>query len=275
MAVTTAESSADGSTIGVPARPRGSDLAWVWQVTALSIVLGVMLALAVRTTRQGQATDEQVGRIQVSASLLARFKDENSGLEHQIVQLRNQVGQYVEEMKGSSSKTESLKRQFEDLKALAGLTRVQGPGLKITVQDSAEPKDRPGQPADYTAYLVHDQDLNALISELKEAGAQALAISGTDETNLQRIVVTTTARCVGPSAVVNGTYLAAPYHILATGDPKTLRSYLERPDGYIHGLRQLDVLKMVKIEDVERLDLPEYVGSRLRYAKPVGRSPGI
>jgi uncharacterized protein YlxW (UPF0749 family) len=117
--------------------------------------------------------------------------------------------------------------------------------------------------------MVHDQDLNNILNDLKAAGVEHLGISGVDTTSIQRVVVTTTARCVGPTAVVNGTPLSAPYHIYAIGDRQLLRQYLERPDGYIRGPRQLDQRKMVAIEDMDEISLPEFASISARYAKPV------
>jgi uncharacterized protein YlxW (UPF0749 family) len=105
---------------------------------------------------------------------------------------------------------------------------------------------------------------------LKAAGAQQLAISGADSTKPQRVVVSTTARCVGPTAVVNGTYLSAPFHIFAIGDPKALREALERPDGYVRGQRRLEAKKMIEISDAPKMVFPEYSGKlQARYTQPL------
>ncbi|MBM3459608.1 MAG: DUF881 domain-containing protein, partial [Armatimonadetes bacterium] len=91
--------------------------------------------------------------------------------------------------------------------------------------------------------------------------------------NLQRIVVTTTARCVGPNTIVNGVQLSAPYTILAIGNSRELRGALEMQNGFVQ-MRGLDVLKMITIEEMERLELPEYAGSlNLRYARPAPAKP--
>jgi uncharacterized protein YlxW (UPF0749 family) len=276
MALTTAESSTEGRPAAQSAGPAAqhhSDHHWVWQVTLLSAAMGMMLALAVRTTDQSRRSALSNNRFQLSAAFLARYKDRNHRLQGQVVDLRRELSEYMTGMEDTSRATDSLKRQFEALKSQAGLSAVQGPGIKITLQDSTDIPTVGGQVEDYRAYLIHDQDLNNLLTELKTAGAEHLAISGADPQNLQRIVVRTTARCVGPTAVVNGIPLSAPYHILAIGDPKRLREYLERPDGYIRRVRQLDVLKMVVIEEAGRLVLPEYSGTlTVRYGKPVAET---
>ena len=69
--------------------------------------------------------------------------------------------------------------------------------------------------------------------------------------------------------MVNDNPLAAPYHIFVIGDRQRLREQLERPDGYIHGVRQLAQRKMVVIEDMDGIELPEFASTSARYAKPV------
>lgn len=251
-----------------PAARPASDHGWVWQVTALSIALGVMLALAIRTTERIRSAGLPGNRFGVSAALLSRYREQNERLQEEIKDLRRQVSQFEESVKDGSRSTELLKRQLQELKAMAGLAAVTGPGLKITLRDSPLQRLPDLERAEYESYLVHDQDINGLLNELKAAGAEALAISGADQKNMQRVVVTTTARCVGPTAVVNGVQLSAPYTILAIGNPKELRAALEMPDGFIQ-TRGLDILKMIVIEESSHLVLPEYSGSYSpRYARP-------
>lgn len=273
MSVTTAQAGIEESTAGLkeqsaaPAR-HAADLTWVWQVTALSLVLGVMLALAIRTTSQRRRAGQPLSRFGVSAAILSTYKEQNEGLQKEIKDLRQQVSKYEQSVKDDSRFTELLKKEIQQLKAASGLAAVRGPGLKVLLQDSKE-ASRLGVPQeDYDTLLVHDGDINGLIGELKAAGAEALALSGADGENKQRVVVTTTARCVGPNAVVNGTQLSAPYTIWAIGNPKELRAALEMPNGFVQ-VRGLDALKMIVIEEAQEIDLPEFTGSfSSRYARP-------
>ncbi len=276
MSVTAAEAGIEERTERIagpqeqaPAVVRHSaDLTWVWQVTALSVALGVMLALAIRTTSHRRRSGMPLSRFGVSAAILSTYKEQNEGLQKEIKELRRQVNKYEQSVQNDSRFTELLKRELQQLKAMAGLAPVQGPGIKVTLRDSTETNRAGLTPEDYETLLVHDQDINGLLNELKAAGAEALAISGANGENKQRVVVTTTARCVGPNAVVNGTQLSAPYTIWAIGDPKELRAALEMPNGFIQ-VRGLDVLKMITIQETQEIDLPEFTGSfSSRHARP-------
>jgi uncharacterized protein YlxW (UPF0749 family) len=246
------------------------DNAWVWQVTLLSIGLGVLLALAIRTTDRLRVSNQTTNRLGISTAFLSRYKDQNSRLQQEILDLRGQVNNYIAGMEGDNRTTDELKRRFEALKVTSGISAATGPGLEITVRDNTGPLLPEDPPGEFALNLVHDQDLINLLNELKRAGCTQIAIAGADAENLQRIIVTTTARCVGPTAIVNGTPLSAPYRILALGDPVVLRRALERPDGYVRGPRKLDERKMISIQEKASLTVPEYSGTLSpRYARPV------
>jgi len=241
---------------------------WVWQVTALSFVLGIMLALAINTTQRMRGSGIPGGRFGISAAILSTYKETNKGLQKEISDLRKQVEGLEQNERDGSNSYKLLQEQLAALRASSGLSAVHGPGLKVTLRDSPERPLPNLTPEDLDSYKVHDQDINGLISELKAAGAEALAITGGDGTQLQRVVVTTTARCVGPHVMVNGIQMAPPYTVFAIGSPKDLRGALEMPEGFIQ-MRSLDVLKMITIEESEALALPEYSGSiPSKYARP-------
>jgi len=246
------------------------DNAWVWQVTLLSIGLGILLALAIRTTDRLRVSNQTTNRLGISTAFLSRYKEQNGRLQQEIVDLRGQVNKYIAGMEGDSRATDDLKRKFENLKVTSGISAATGPGLEITVRDNTGPLLPGDPPGDFALNLVHDQDLINLLNELKRAGSTQIAIAGADAENLQRVIVTTTARCVGPTAIVNGTPLSAPYRILALGDPVMLRRALERPEGYVHGIRKLDERKMISVQEKPSLTVPEYSGTLSpRYARPV------
>jgi uncharacterized protein YlxW (UPF0749 family) len=249
------------------------DNAWVIQVTALSLGLGVLLALAIRTTDRVRLSNQPGSRFGVSTAFLGRYKEQNLQLQQDIIDLRRELSAYIAGMESDSRATEELKRQFEDLKAKAGLASATGPGLEILVQDNAGPLLSTDPPGDFSLNIVHDQDLINLINELKGAGATQIAIAGADAENLQRVIVTTTARCVGPTAIVNGIPLSAPYRIVALGDPSTLRTALERPESYVRS-RKLDERKMIAIQEKQDLVIPDYSGTLSpRYAHPASDKP--
>jgi uncharacterized protein YlxW (UPF0749 family) len=245
-----------------------ADQGWIWYVTALSVVLGIMLALAVRTTSHMNSAGFPASRFGISSAVFGAYKEQSERQQAQIEELNKKLRNYENSIDERIKSVEGLKKQFIEFKAAAGLAPVIGPGLKIQLRDSPKPPLPNLPPEELASYMVHDHDLNGLLSELKSSGCEAIAIAGADGKEFQRIVAMSSARCVGPTAVVNGVSLAAPYTILAIGNAKNLRRALEMPSGFIQ-TRGLDVLQMIVIEEDQHLVLPEYSGSfGLKHARP-------
>lgn len=248
------------------------DTMWVWQVTALSLVLGALLALAMTTTNRIRNSGVPGPRFGVTAAILATTREKNEELQTEVRDLRSRLREFEKSVENESKSMALLKKELEEIKLLSGLAAVEGPGIKIILRDSGETRLPNLSPEETEGYLVHDQDINGVIGELKAAGAEALAISGADPKNIQRVVVTTTARCVGPVAIINGAQLSAPYTIYAIGNSKDLHGAMEMPNGYIEN-RGLKLLKMYTIEESEHLVLPEFSGTfSPKYARPASPS---
>jgi uncharacterized protein YlxW (UPF0749 family) len=159
----------------------------------------------------------------------------------------------------------------------SGLTPVHGEGLVITLRDSPHqiPKDLMGKDFDPQSALIHDQDLAAMLNELKADGAEALAVSGADRSNPQRVILSTAARCAGASIKVNDALLSGPFTIWAIGSPADLENALRMPGGLVEHL-QLDPLGMISIEHRSDIRIPAYSGSlKFVHAKPLGATKPI
>ena len=159
--------------------------------------------------------------------------------------------------------------ELSNARFLAGLTPVQGPGVVVTLTDSRN--KMPAMPQKLSSpNIIHDSDINPVVNELKAAGAEAVAV------NDQRIVATSSVRCIGPNIFVNGISLTPPFVIKAIGKPKALAASVNLPGGVAAQLKMSDPAMFSVREDME-LTLPAYSGgSRPHYARPAqaGQSAG-
>ena len=134
------------------------------------------------------------------------------------------------------------------MKATLGLTEVEGTGVRITLKDS----EMNGSEV-YTGYqLIHDSDIRMMINDLKNAGAEAIAING------QRIIYDTYTYCSGVSIYIGGIKVVTPFYIEAIGDSDLIKSYLILNNSQYKKLLVRDI--NVDVEKVENLILPEYKG---------------
>lgn len=239
---------------------------WVAPVTVMALVLGALLAVSLKTQQSIRSTSLPSNRF---SGLAAAYRDQQEQLKmanEEISKLRERTTQYENEMASASEKARLLNESLQEAKFLAGLTGVEGSGVEVVLQDS---KKRPpaNSPIDIENYIIHDSDLQRVVNELHAAGAEAVAING------QRIIANTAIRCVGPTVQVNGIALSSPYVISAIGDPDTLASALNLPQGVLTDVQAIDP-NMVKVVKKSNIRIPAYTGSLVfRYAKPAATTP--
>lgn len=238
------------STISPPVRGK----TWVFQVTALCIVLGMVLALALKTQRQAasQGVPTSGPALQSAYRVL---KQQNQQLEKDLAEAKIQVEKLASRRISAGT---AMQQMLDESKMLAGTVPVQGPGIVVTLQDS------PKRPADARQeiiqdYIVHDRDIRDVVNELFAAGAEAISVNG------QRLVATSSIRCVGPVVLVNTTQVGAPFVIKAIGNPEALESALKMPGGIYDDLDAWDMITITREHDIH---IPGYTGStRFNYAK--------
>ena len=149
----------------------------------------------------------------------------------------------------------------------AGVTSVEGPGLIVTLKDSAQ--DVPAE-SDRDHLRVHEQDLLGVINSLKAGGCEAMAISSL-RGKWYRITFTTAFRDDDNGIRVNATVLKGPIRIAAIGDPKQMKAELFRRGGVVRR-SGLEALKMITVTTERTIRLPAApVDRQPRFARPSPR----
>lgn len=228
-----------------------------FSIALVAIILGLMVAFQFRTT-SGINQGVPYGRDQ-------ELTVEKRQLEKDMTQLREEVDDLSSKLeeagKGSSQATDAFNSELFKIRLYAGLTKVEGPGVEVTLDDLPE-NARPGGNPDL--YSIKDDDLLKVINDLRGAGAEAIAV------NNQRILATSEVRLAGNHINVNLTKLTVPYKVTAIGNSTTLKSSLEIKGGLIENLSELGIT--VKVEARDNIIIPAFTGSlRFDYAKPTQR----
>jgi uncharacterized protein YlxW (UPF0749 family) len=148
------------------------------------------------------------------------------------------------------------------------LTQMAGPGVRVTMDDAAVPDGEPG-PLD--AFVIHQQDLEAVLNTLWAAGAEAVAVQSV------RLTSVTSVQCVGNVLLVGGRTFSPPYRIEAIGDPEKLVEALDSSPLLGPYRQAADELGLGwSVETSEGLRLPGTTGGSisLRYATARGSQGG-
>ena len=189
------------------------------------------------------------------ASLIRTEQSRSSELRFTADDLRRQVAGFQKARgAGPSGPSEALTTMRERM----GLVAAEGPGLVVTLDDSAERESPSGNLNDL---VIHSQDVQAVANGLWGAGAEALAVNG------QRVIPTSAILCVGNTLLINGTVHSPPFRFAALGanlhdaftsDPLVKR-FADDADRFKLGF---------KVEDRDRLSVPPYTGtSKVRFAR--------
>jgi uncharacterized protein YlxW (UPF0749 family) len=222
-------------------------------VLLVTTLVGFLLVGQVRTsqrvTRQLSAESE--------GDLARILSDLNAGTDN----LRDQVGTLKLQLFSLQTSTGrddaaagAAAQQLFALEVLAGTVAATGPGLTVTVDDPE-------------ATVPYDAVIN-LVEELRDAGAEALAVNG------QRIG-TTTAFGPAPRGIVligpglPAAPLALPYRVVAIGEPATLDTALNIPGGALDALRARRGVQVV-VQRPAKVDVPALAATpTFRAARPV------
>lgn len=223
-------------------------------------LLGLLLTVAATQTRQAAPAVAKE-----KAELLERIKAEaalNDSLRERANALREEVTALQNEVLASTESGQNLSDRLATLDLYAGTSRVEGPGLRITIDDA--PVDDVADPSAADGRIL-DIDLQQVVNGLWWAGAEAIAING------ERLTSVTAIRGADRSITVDYRPLARPYVVEAIGDPKTLEArFAESPGG--EWLRNLHAVHHIRLETeaVDKLTLPPDSGTKLRYARTEG-----
>ena len=242
---------------------------WVTQITILSAILGSLLALSLKT--QDRIRGEQMPNMRPNqfASAYSQLRDDVVDQKKTIADLQTRLNKYQQAAAAESGNAKLLSTDLQKANLMAGLVAVTGPGVIVTLHDSKKAPPKPNDMAaeDYIAmtrnYIIHSEDIQAVINELRAAGAEAIAV------NDQRVVATTAIRCVGPVVQVNSIPTnGSPVKIKAIGDPDMLVSAMTMASGVQDQYKVTDPT-MFSIDKNTGMTLPAFAGAQpVRFAKP-------
>ncbi|TCS84409.1 DUF881 domain-containing protein [Tepidibacillus fermentans] len=221
----------------------------------LSIVLlflGFLVGFQYQLTNKRTMTDIAYSwnKEQQIQEKLIRQKEENKKLEEQIREVEDQIHSIEQKAQANQDEATKIHETLDYSRMLAGLMDVEGPGLIVTLNDSKKAKEMSG---DVSSYIVHEQDLRRVVNELFASGAEAISVNG------ERMISTSTIKCVGPTILVNSIKKAPPFEIKAIGDPDTLLKGLELPGGVLDTLRIWEI--QITTQKVDKVVIPRYMGT--------------
>ncbi|MCU0506245.1 MAG: DUF881 domain-containing protein [Chloroflexi bacterium] len=200
-------------------------------MAAVLLILGFLLVVQLRSQQAGTGLDRLAS--QDLTLLVANLNTRNDQLRAEVASLQGQLAR-VESAAGSGQQTAlQLRNEIARDRAWAGLEPAIGSGVTVEITGP-----------------VGGAAVGEVLNELRNAGAEALAVAGVR-------VVAGTVPSGGPGAVtVDGAPAGERIVLRALGDPTALAGSLTRAGGIVALLAATDPDIVVTVTPADRIDVP-------------------
>ena len=226
--------------------------AWPWLVPVAALVAGALFASSVRASG-----GEDLRTDQAELPDLIRAQNRmNEDRSARIGELQRQVDAATAALAPADLQTQRLERQANELAAAAGRTEMTGPAVRVELNDATLAGGEVPDGADPDDYVIHQQDVQAVVNALWAGGAEAMMLQD------QRVISTSAVRCVGNTLILHGRVYSPPYVVTAVGDTEKMQAAL-KSDPEVANLRDWSVAVGLgyDVQRVGKQTLPAYVGT--------------
>lgn len=243
------------------AEPGRRSRGWRIGTPLVVVVSGALFAVSAVNS---EGTDLRPGRYTDLASLTQSESRTYEQLQAQAADLKTEVDRLTDDVDDVRVRKE--RRKAERLRGSAGLEAVSGAGVTIVLSDAeaelieaavAAGEDDPAADFNTRPFVVHQQDIQAVVNALWAGGASAVTIQG------QRVVTTTGIKCSGSAVQLQGVPYPQPYTIQAVGDPGDLVDALDA-DSAVTGFRSDAADPEIgvgwELSEDDDVDAPAYAG---------------
>lgn len=214
-------------------------------VVLLSVVFGILISAQWKSIPV---------RVTDPVAPYSSLKETKESLYEEQGQLKGEIKNLQTNIEKAQNESESSTLTKDELwglnikKAQAGLTKLNGRGVIVTLDDSSSGVSTEDA-------IVHAADLRDVINLLWGSGAEAISI------NNQRVVINTAIDCIVNTILVNDIRLTAPFRIEAIGDQDSMNSRISSSNS-LPGLHQRKSAGLVfNTEKNNDITVPVFDGS--------------
>jgi uncharacterized protein YlxW (UPF0749 family) len=193
----------------------------------VALLIGLLLVGQLRSQARPQELSSQTA--QELSELIDTLSARNDELRRGLSELRDQVRDYRLTGEQGQSAVALTREDLTRISAFGGLLPVEGQGIVLDIQGEFDPAA-----------------LNDLINELRNGGAEAIAVDDV------RITARSVAVLGAESIEIDGVAIGQRFEVAAIGDPEGLLNTLQRPGGI---MSQLALVVSATIDAEQRRDL--------------------
>lgn len=218
----------------------------------VALLAGALFAV---TSSTADGTDLRTDREELTDVIFDRV-DAIETLEFQRKLLAADVDELGQALAAQDETLAAIDKQNAAAAPYAGLTKLTGPGVQVTLTDAPlGPNGQlpPGARGDDV--IIHQSDVQGILNAMWAAGVDGIMIQG------QRIIGTTAVRCVGNTLLLRGKTYSPPFVIVAVGDQKAIEQALNSTPGvelFLDAVKAFGLGYSVKL--IDDVTLPAYDG---------------
>ena len=190
---------------------------WSAVVPLVALAAGAMFATSAATAK---GTDLRSSGSDLPGLIREQTRD-NTVAAERLRSLRAEVDRLSAQQAPGDLRVTQVNGQADALTFAAGTQTVTGPALTVTLDDAANVPSPLPDGFGVDDYVVHQQDVQAVVNALWEGGAEAMMLMD------QRVISTSAVRCVGNTLILQGRVYSPPYVITAMGDQQAMRRSLD------------------------------------------------
>lgn len=221
----------------------------------VAITLGIMcflltiaICVQLKTMSSANSTVSQTLSDNELRDEVLRMKERYDNAYADLENAQKELEKVRQESTQDNGTAEAKEQELKENNMLLGNTDVTGEGVEVFLEDATTTDNN----LNASLQIIHYDDLQWVINELKNAGAEAIEVNG------QRIINTTAITCEGNIIKVNGEKIGSPFTIKAIGSQNLLYGALERAGSWLDEIRNAG--NTAEVKKLDNITIVKYSG---------------
>lgn len=214
----------------------------------MCFLLTIAICVQVRTTNLANSTVSQTLSDNELRDQVLKMKERYDNTYREIENAQKELEKIRVTATQNDKTAEAKEQELMGNNMILGTTDVTGDGVEIILEDAKSSNSS----LNLSSQLIHYSDIQLVVNELKNAGAEAIEVNG------QRLVATSAITCEGNIIKINNERIGSPFTIRAIGSQELLYGGLSRIGSI------LDIIKdggnTANITKVDDITIPKYSG---------------
>lgn len=224
----------------------------------IAITLGIMcflltiaLCVQIKTMNSASPTVSQTLADNGLRDQVLRMKEKYDNAYRELENAQKELEEIRQAATQNDTTAEAKQQELKENNMLLGKTDVVGDGVEIILEDANVTNT--GTSLNPSFQIIHYDDIQLVVNELKNAGAEAIEING------QRLVNTSSITCEGNIIKINGERIGSPFTIKAIGSQSRLYGALRRAGSILDSISMYG--NRAEVQKVDNIFISRYTGT--------------